>query len=70
MGQKDEAEAREKVFKPFQINKSLMSEAGNKALFMHCLPAERGKEVTDEVMEAGYSIVFDQAENRLLIRIR
>jgi len=68
MGQKDEAEAREKVFKPFQINKSLMSEAGNKALFMHCLPAERGKEVTDEVMEAGYSIVFDQAENRLHIQ--
>ena len=68
MGQKDEAEAREKVFKPFQINRSLMLEAGDKALFMHCLPAERGKEVTDEVMEAEYSIVFDQAENRLHIQ--
>ncbi|MDG2267101.1 MAG: ornithine carbamoyltransferase, partial [Candidatus Marinimicrobia bacterium] len=68
LGQKDETEAREKVFKPFQINKSLMSEAGNKAFFMHCLPAERGKEVTDEVIEAEYSIVFDQAENRLHIQ--
>ena len=45
-----------------------MLEAGDKALFMHCLPAERGKEVTDEVMEAEYSIVFDQAENRLHIQ--
>ena len=68
MGQKDEAEVREKVFKPFQINSSIMSEAGKKAFFMHCLPAERGREVTDEVMEAEYSIVFDQAENRLHIQ--
>ena len=68
MGQKDEAEIREKVFKPFQINSSIMSEAGKKAYFMHCLPAERGREVTDEVMEAEYSIVFDQAENRLHIQ--
>ena len=68
MGQKDEAEIREKVFKPFQINSSIMSEAGKKAFFMHCLPAERGREVTDEVMEAEYSIVFDQAENRLHIQ--
>tara|TARA_B100000929_G_C15505081_1_gene418575 strand:+ start:447 stop:1370 length:924 start_codon:yes stop_codon:yes gene_type:complete len=68
MGQKDEAEIREKVFKPFQINSSIMSEAGKKSYFMHCLPAERGREVTDEVMEAEYSIVFDQAENRLHIQ--
>lgn len=68
MGQKDEAEIRESVFKPFQINHSIISEAGKKALFMHCLPAERGREVTDEVMEAEYSIVFDQAENRLHIQ--
>ena len=65
---KDEAEVREKVLKPFQINSSIMSEAGKKAFFMHCLPAERGREVTDEVMEAEYSIVFDQAENRLHIQ--
>ena len=62
MGQKDEAEIREKVFKPFQVNKSIMSEAGKNAVFMHCLPAERDREVTDEVMEAEYSIVFEQAE--------
>ena len=68
MGQKDEAEIREKVFKPFQINSSIMSEAGKKSYFMHCLPAERGREVTDEVMEAEYSIVFDQAENRLHVQ--
>ncbi|MED5266317.1 MAG: ornithine carbamoyltransferase [Candidatus Neomarinimicrobiota bacterium] len=68
MGQKDEAEIREKVFKPFQVNKSIMSEAGKNAVFMHCLPAERDREVTDEVMEAEYSIVFEQAENRLHIQ--
>ena len=68
MGQKDEAEIREKVFKPFQVNKSIMSEAGDNAVFMHCLPAERDREVTDEVMEAEYSIVFEQAENRLHIQ--
>ena len=56
MGQKDEAEIREKVFKPFQVNKSIMSEAGKNAVFMHCLPAERDREVTDEVMEAEYSM--------------
>ena len=68
MGQKDEAQIREKVFKPFQINNSIMSEAGRNAIFMHCLPAERGREVTDEVMESEYSIVFDQAENRLHVQ--
>jgi len=68
MGQKKEAEAREKIFKPFQINEGLMKLAGNSALFMHCLPAEREREVTDGVMEADYSIVFDQAENRLHVQ--
>ena len=65
MGQKDEAEEREKVFQPFQVNTELINNTGKKTLFMHCLPAERGREVTDEVVEAKYSIVFDQAENRL-----
>ncbi len=65
MGQKDEAEEREKVFQPFQVNSELINNTGKKTLFMHCLPAERGREVTDEVVEAKYSIVFDQAENRL-----
>jgi len=68
MGQKDEAEAREKTFKDFQVNEKLMGFTGKNTLFMHCLPAERGREVTDRVMEADNSIVFDQAENRLHVQ--
>jgi ornithine carbamoyltransferase len=65
MGQEDQAEAREAIFQPFQVNADLMALAGPSALFMHCLPAHRGLEVTDEVMDAPTSVVFDQAENRL-----
>lgn len=65
MGQKDEAEAREKIFADFQVNESVMDSTGKDTLFMHCLPAERGREVTEYVMEADYSIVFDEAENRM-----
>jgi ornithine carbamoyltransferase len=65
MGQKEEATEREKVFAPYQVNKDLMNNTGKDTLFMHCLPAERGREVTDEVMESKNSIVFDQAENRM-----
>ena len=65
MGQKEEAETRKKIFTPFQVNEKLMNSTGKNTLFMHCLPAERDKEVTDEVVEADYSIVFDQAENRM-----
>ena len=65
MGQKGEATEREKVFAPYQVNKDLMNNTGKDTLFMHCLPAERGREVTDEVMESKNSIVFDQAENRM-----
>ena len=65
MGQKEEAKEREKIFSGYQVNKNLMLKTGKKTLFMHCLPAERGREVTDEVMEAPYSIVFDEAENRM-----
>ena len=68
MGQKEEAEEREKIFRPFQVNQDLMNLTGKDTLFMHCLPAERDREVTDEVVEADYSIVFDQAENRLHIQ--
>ena len=65
MGHKEEADERSKVFAPFQVNETLMKSTGKESLFMHCLPAERGREVTDEVMESANSIVFDQAENRM-----
>ena len=65
MGQKEEALEREKVFSNFQVNEELIASSGKKTLFMHCLPAERGREVTDSVMESKNSIVFDEAENRM-----
>jgi len=65
MGQKDEAAERQKVFSDYQVNDSLMDKTGKETLFMHCLPAERGREVTDSVMESEFSIVFDEAENRM-----
>ena len=68
MGQKEEALEREKIFSNFQVNEELITSSGKKTLFMHCLPAERGREVTDGVMEEDYSIVFDQAENRMHIQ--
>jgi ornithine carbamoyltransferase len=68
MGQEDEAAARAKIFAPFQVNDALMKQAAPDALFMHCLPAHRGGEVTDSVMDSPRSIVFDQAENRLHVQ--
>jgi ornithine carbamoyltransferase len=65
MGQKHEAEKRKKAFAGFQVNEALMAATGRPAYFMHCLPAERGLETTDGVMESERSIVFQQAENRL-----
>ena len=65
MGQKDEAAERQKIFSDYQVNDSLMDKTGKDTLFMHCLPAERGREVTDSVMESEFSIVFDEAENRM-----
>ncbi|KAL0683472.1 hypothetical protein Bca4012_050320 [Brassica carinata] len=65
MGQKDEAEYRLKAFQGFHVDEALLKLAGPKAYFMHCLPAERGVEVTNGVVEAPYSIVFPQAENRM-----
>ena len=65
MGQKEEAEERRKKFEGFQVNSELMAASGTKTYFMHCLPAERGVEVTDEVCDSENSIIFDQAENRM-----
>mgnify|MGYP001230178822 CR=1 FL=1 len=65
MGQKEEAEERRRKFKNFQVNKKLMDHTGKNTYFMHCLPAERGIEVTDEVCDSEYSIIFDEAENRM-----
>jgi ornithine carbamoyltransferase len=65
MGQEAEAEAREQAFRSYQVNEDLMTRARPDALFMHCLPAHRGHEVTDEVIDSPQSVVFDQSENRL-----
>ena len=65
MGQKDEAAERKKLFSKFQVNDQLMQATNRMTYFMHCLPAERGVEVTDSVCDASYSIIFDQAENRM-----
>ncbi|MFS8036831.1 ornithine carbamoyltransferase [Xanthobacter sp. AM11] len=64
MGDK-EAERRHNLLKPYQVNSALMARADKDAIFMHCLPAHRGEEVTDEVMDGPQSVVFDEAENRL-----
>jgi ornithine carbamoyltransferase len=65
MGQEQEAKVRRRIFEPFQVNAALMSAAREGALFMHCLPAHRGEEVSADVFESPASVVFDQAENRL-----
>ena len=65
MGQEAEAKEREKIFAPYQLNAELMKHAKPDAIVMHCLPAHRGLEITDEVIDGPNSVVFDQAENRL-----
>jgi ornithine carbamoyltransferase len=65
MGQEFAAHLRNQVFAPYRVTKDLMAAADSGALFMHCLPAHRGQEVTDEVVDSPQSVVFDQAENRL-----
>lgn len=69
MGQEAEAEARRKTFFHYQINDSLLAAAPSHALVLHCLPAHRGEEITEEVMEGPQSVVFDQAENRLYFQM-
>jgi len=68
MGQEREAARRAKIFKKYQINKDLMSLAKKNCLIMHCLPAHRGMEITDEAMDSSNSVVFDEAENRLHVQ--
>jgi ornithine carbamoyltransferase len=65
MGQEKEAELRRAIFKPYQVNAALFARAKSDALFMHCLPAHRNEEVTDEVIDSVNSVVFQEAENRL-----
>ena len=65
MGMEDEKADRLKAFSPFQVNSELLAHSKNDAIVMHCLPAHRGLEITDEVMDGKQSVVFDQAENRL-----
>jgi ornithine carbamoyltransferase len=65
MGQEDLAESRVPIFQPYQVNPELLSHADRGAIVLHCLPAHRGEEITDEVMEGSQSLIWDQAENRL-----
>ncbi|MBV8807835.1 MAG: ornithine carbamoyltransferase [Acidobacteriaceae bacterium] len=68
MGQESEAEQRRKTFAPYQVNEALLRHAHKDAVFMHCLPAKRELEVTDDVMESRRCLAFDQAENRLHVQ--
>ena len=65
MGQESEAAERTRIFAPYQVNEGLFAKARPNAIFLHCLPAKRGLEVTDAVMESPRSAIFDEAENRL-----
>jgi ornithine carbamoyltransferase len=68
MGQESEAAKRSEIFPPYRVNRKLMAEAAPHAVFMHCLPAHRGEEVTDDVMDSENSVIFEQAENRLHVQ--
>ncbi len=68
MGQEAQSERRKEVFKPYQVNEALFQRARKDAIFMHCLPAHRGEEVTDGVIDSVRSVVFQQAENRLHVQ--
>jgi ornithine carbamoyltransferase len=68
MGQEDQAAARKKIFAPYQVNGKLFALAASDAVFMHCLPAHRGEEVSAEVIDSPHSVVYDQAENRMHVQ--
>jgi len=68
MGQEQEADVRHEVFRPYQINAALLAEAPSHAVVMHCLPAHRGEEITEDVFESERSLVFEEAENRLHVQ--
>jgi len=68
MGFEAEEKMRRQVFKPYQVNRKLMEQAGTDALFMHCLPAHRGQEVTDEILDGPMSVVLQQSENRMYVQ--
>lgn len=68
MGQEAEAEERRKIFMPYQVNSKLLALAHENSMVMHCLPAHRGEEITDEVLDGPHSIVFDEAENRMHVQ--
>ena len=65
MGQEAEKAERQKIFTPYTVDKKLFSNAKDDAIFMHCLPAYRGYEVTEDVIDGPQSVIFDEAENRL-----
>ncbi len=67
MGQEEEAEERKKVFMPFQVNEALLKHAKPDCIVLHCLPAHRGEEITEEVLEGPHSVAWDQAENKMHI---
>ena len=67
MGQEAEHEARKKIFAPYQVNKELLKGADKRVIVMHCLPAYRGEEITEEVLEANADVIFDEAENRIYV---
>ena len=68
MGQEDEADERAKIFAPYQVNAKLFARASREAIFMHCLPAHRGLEVTADIIDSPQSIIYDQAENRMHVQ--
>jgi ornithine carbamoyltransferase len=68
MGQEHETAKRARIFPPYQMNEELVADAAPHAVFMHCLPAHRGEEITDAIIDSERSVVFDQAESRLHVQ--